>query len=115
MQNNEEINRLKNLVQNLLDEAKKQGASSAEAGLSVDNGLSVNARLGEVETIEHHCDQSLGVTVYFAKKKGSASTYDLSSDSIYSFASSLIKSSLATETVIPKDSWSKGGSEFQSL
>ena len=82
MQNHEEINRLKNLVQNLLDEAKKQGASSAEASLSVDNGLSVNARLGEVETIEHHCDQSLGVTVYFGKKKGSASTNDFSPDSI---------------------------------
>ena len=82
MQNHEEINRLKNLVQDLLDESKKQGASSAEAGLSVDNGLSVTARLGEVETIEHHCDQSLGVTVYIGKKKGSASTNDFSTDSI---------------------------------
>lgn len=82
MQNHQEINRLKNLVQDLLDESKKQGVSSAEAGLSVDNGLSVTARLGEVETIEHHCDQSLGVTVYRGQKKGSASTNDLSSDSI---------------------------------
>ncbi len=82
MQNNQEINRLKNLVQDLLDESKKQGATAAEAGLSVDHGLSVNARLGEVETIEHHCDQGLGVTVYIGKKKGSASTNDLSSDSI---------------------------------
>jgi PmbA protein len=82
VQNQEEINRLKNLIQDLLDESKKQGASSAEAGLSVDNGLSVTARLGEVETIEHHCDQSLGVTVYIGQKKGSASTNDFSSDSI---------------------------------
>ena len=82
MQNHEEINRLKNLVQELLDESKKQGATSAEAGLSIDNGLSVNARLGEVETIEHHCDQSLGVTVYIGKKKGSASTNDFSADSV---------------------------------
>jgi len=78
----EEIARLKNLVQDLLDEAKKQGASSAEAGLSIDNGLSVNARLGEVETIEHHCDQSLGVTVYIGHKKGSASSNDFSTNSI---------------------------------
>ena len=82
MQNQEEINRLKTIVQELLDESKKQGASSASAGLSVDNGLSVTARLGEVETIEHHCDQSLGVTVYIGKKKGSASTNDLSSSSV---------------------------------
>ncbi|MCK5831226.1 MAG: metalloprotease PmbA [Methylococcales bacterium] len=82
MQNQEEINRLKNLVQDLLDESKKQGSTSAEAGLSVDNGLSVTARLGEVETIEHHCDQGLSITVYIGKKKGSASTNDFSSNSI---------------------------------
>ncbi len=82
MQNQEEINRLKNIVEDLLDESKKYGATSVEAGVSVDNGLSVTARLGEVETIEHHCDQSLGVTVYLGKKKGSASTNDFSLDSI---------------------------------
>jgi PmbA protein len=79
---NEEINQLKNLVQDLLDESKKQGATSAEAGLSIDSGLSATARLGEVETIEHHCDQGLGITVYIGKKKGSASTNDFSPNSI---------------------------------
>ncbi|SJM90604.1 peptidase required for the maturation and secretion of the antibiotic peptide MccB17 [Crenothrix polyspora] len=78
MQNQEQINQLKNIVQDLLDEAKKQGASAAEAGLSQETGLSVNARLGDVETIEHHCDQGLGITVYFGQRKGSASTSDLS-------------------------------------
>jgi len=82
VQNHEQINHLKNIVQDLLDEAKKQGASSAEAGLSQESGLSVSARLGEVETIEYHCDQGLGITVYFGKRKGSASTTDLSPDSI---------------------------------
>lgn len=82
MHNEEQISRLKNTVQNLLDEAIKQGASAAEAGLSQENGLSVSARLGEVETIEHHCDQGLGITVYFDQRKGSASTTDLSPESI---------------------------------
>ncbi len=82
MQNQEQLDRLKNTVQELLDEAKKQGASAAEAGLSQENGLSVSVRLGEVETIEHHCDQGLGITVYFGQRKGSASTTDLSSESI---------------------------------
>ncbi len=82
MQNQEEINRLKNIVQDLLDEAKSQGASAAEAGLSQENGLSVSARLGEVETIEHHCGQGLGITVYFGQHKGSSSTSDLSPASI---------------------------------
>jgi PmbA protein len=82
VQNQEEIKRLKNIVQQLLDEAKEQGASAAEAGLSQENGLSVSARLGEVETIEHHCGQGLGITVYFDQRKGSSSTTDLSPESI---------------------------------
>ncbi|WP_426992268.1 metalloprotease PmbA [Methylomonas sp. CM2] len=82
MQNQKEINRLKDVVQQLLDEAKRQGADAAEAGFSIDNGLSVSARLGEVETIEYHCDQGIGVTVYFGKQKGSASTNDISAASL---------------------------------
>ena len=82
MQNQDEIKRLKDVVQQLLDEAKQQGASAAEAAFSVDNGLSVSARLGDVETIEYHCDQGIGVTVYFGQKKGSASTNDVSPDSL---------------------------------
>lgn len=66
----------------MLDEAQQQGASSAEAAFSVDNGLSVTARLGDVETIEYHCDQGIGVTVYFGQQKGSASTNDVSPASL---------------------------------
>jgi PmbA protein len=82
VQNQEQISQLKNTVQDILDEAAKQGASAAEAGLSQENGLSVSVRLGDVETIEHHCGQGLGVTVYFGQRKGSASTTDLSPASI---------------------------------
>lgn len=82
MQTQEEISRLKTIVQSILDEAKSQGASAAEAGLSQEKGLSVTARLGDVETIEHHRDQGLGVTVYFGQRKGSASSTDLSPESI---------------------------------
>ncbi|MFZ2449612.1 MAG: metalloprotease PmbA [Methylovulum miyakonense] len=82
MQPQEQINELKNIVQSLLDEATRQGATAAEAGLSQENGLSVSVRLGDVETIEHHCDQGLGITVYFGQRKGSASTNDLSPEAI---------------------------------
>jgi PmbA protein len=82
VQNQEQLDYLKSTVQELLDEAKKQGASAAEAGLSQEKGLSVSVRLGDVETIEHHCDQGLGITVYFGQRKGSASTTDLSVESI---------------------------------
>lgn len=82
MQNQDEIERLKDVVRDLLQEAKRQGASAAEAGLTIDDGLSVTARLGAVETIEYHCSQGLGVTVYMGQRKGSASSTDLSSASI---------------------------------
>ncbi|MGI9245428.1 MAG: metalloprotease PmbA [Steroidobacteraceae bacterium] len=66
------------LVELALGEAKVLGASQADAGISMDVGLSVSARLGEVETIEYQRDRGMGVTVYFGTRKGSASTADLS-------------------------------------
>ncbi|MCU7906716.1 MAG: metalloprotease PmbA [Candidatus Thiodiazotropha sp. (ex Epidulcina cf. delphinae)] len=69
---------LQQRVEDLLGEAKRQGASAAEAGVSSDAGLSLTVRLGETETIEHTRDNGLGVTVYFGRRKGAASTSDLS-------------------------------------
>jgi PmbA protein len=73
-----QLDQLKQIVADLLTEAKQQGASAAEAGVSADRGLDVTVRLGEVETVEHTSDHGLGVTVYFGQRKGSASTTDLS-------------------------------------
>ncbi|MEW8205423.1 MAG: metalloprotease PmbA [Candidatus Thiodiazotropha taylori] len=73
---------LQESVEELLQEAKRQGASAAEAAVSSDAGLSVTVRLGETETIEHTRDNGLGVTVYFGHRKGSASTSDLSPQAI---------------------------------
>ena len=75
---NSNIEQLEQAVADLLAEAKRLGASAADAAVSSSAGLSVTVRLGEVETIEHNRDQGLGVTVYFGQRKGSASTTDLS-------------------------------------
>jgi PmbA protein len=74
--------RLEQLVDDLLSEAKRQGASAAEAGVSSDSGLSLTVRMGAPETIEHTRDNGLGVTVYFGHRKGSASTSDLSPQAV---------------------------------
>jgi PmbA protein len=66
------------LVELALEEARSLGASQAEAAVSVDVGLSVSVRLGEVDTVEYQRDRGMGVTVYFGTRKGSASTADLS-------------------------------------
>jgi PmbA protein len=73
-----QLSQLESLVADCLEEASRQGATGAEAGVSVESGLSVTARLGEVETVEHHRSRGLGLTVYIGRRKGSASTSDLS-------------------------------------
>ena len=73
-----QLDHLKNLVNDCLAEARIQGASDAEVGINIESGLSVTARLGDVETIEHHRSHGLGLTVYLGQRKGSASTSNLS-------------------------------------
>jgi len=70
--------RLEATIEDLLKEAKRRGATAAEAVVSGSAGLEVAVRLGEVETVEHTRDNGLGITVYFGQRKGSASTSDLS-------------------------------------
>jgi PmbA protein len=73
---------LKSIIERALEEARARGASQAEAAVSQDTGLSVGVRLGEVETLEHQRDRSMGITVYFGHRKGSASTADFSLDAV---------------------------------
>ena len=68
---------LKNIVADALAMARDAGATQAEAGLSVSQGLSVATRMGSVETIEHQQDNGLGISVYIGGHKGSASTSNL--------------------------------------
>lgn len=77
-----DADKLTTVVDDLIREARSQGASAAEAGLSAESGLSVTVRMGEVETIEHNRDKGLGITVFFGKKKGAASTSDYSAKAI---------------------------------
>ena len=65
-----------------LEEARRQGASQCEADASLSQGLAVSVRLREVDTIEYQRDRGLGVTVYFGKRKGSASTADLTAEAV---------------------------------
>ena len=76
------IPELKDVVSRALDSARRAGATQAEADASLQQGLSVSVRLGEVETVEYQRDRALGITVYFGHRKGSASTGDLSAQSV---------------------------------
>ena len=72
-----QISQVKDAVAEVLELAKKLGATSAEAAMSSTSGLSVSTRMGEVETIEFNQDGGLGISVYVGNNKGSASTADL--------------------------------------
>jgi PmbA protein len=77
-----QLARLQQKIEDLLAEAKRRGASAAEAAVSNNTGLEVAVRLGEVETVEHTRDHGLWISVYFGQRKGSASTSDLSMGAI---------------------------------
>lgn len=76
------LDMLADLSQRLLLRAKAHGASQAEVSCSEERGLSVNVRMGAVETVESTRDRGIGVTVYFGRRKGSASTADLREESL---------------------------------
>jgi len=65
-----------NLIEQILKEAKSQGATSAEVDIGTGAGLSVTVRMGEVEKIEHERDKGLTITVYIDHRKGNSSTSD---------------------------------------
>lgn len=73
---------LAEVAESALSRARAAGADQAEVGVSEDRGLSVTARMREIETIEFQDDRSFGITVYIDRCKGSASTSDFSRDAI---------------------------------
>ncbi|KAA0014223.1 metalloprotease PmbA [Billgrantia pellis] len=62
--------------------ARRLGADACEVGASVDQGIGISVREGEVETVELSRDQGIAVTVYLDGHKGSASSTDASEASI---------------------------------
>jgi PmbA protein len=73
---------LEDIVELVLNEARKCGAEQAEAAASHDIGLSVTARLGDVENLEYTNDRGVGITIYMGSRKGSASTSDFNPDAL---------------------------------
>jgi PmbA protein len=84
------------LIEGILTEAKKLGATSAEVGVSKQCGLSVNVRNNDVETIEFNRDCGFGITVFIGNRKGNASTSDTNMNAIKSAVEAAI--SIAKQT-----------------
>ncbi|MGI4840707.1 MAG: metalloprotease PmbA [Janthinobacterium lividum] len=73
---------LQEQVEQIIAEAKRQGASACEVAVSLEQGLSTSVRQREVETVEFNRDQGFGITLYVGQRKGSASTSASGPDAI---------------------------------
>ena len=77
-----ELDLLEGHVRDALRLASKAGADQAEVSAHTHQGLSVQARLGEVETLERMQDRGLSITVFLGKRKGYATSADLRKQTI---------------------------------
>ena len=75
-------NQFQEIIEFMLAEAGRRGASDAIAEVSEGQGLAVTIRKGEVETIEQSLDKQVGVTVFLGHRRGNASTSDFSQASL---------------------------------
>ena len=76
------LDTLRQIAVDLLRQAAGQGASACAIDVSEGYGQTAVVRKGEVDTIEHNRDKSIGVTAYLGQRKGFASSSDFSSKAL---------------------------------
>ena len=69
---------LRQLMNSVLDLARKEGATDVAVAVNNDRGFSVDVRMGQVETVAFSEDKGVGLTVYIGHRKGGASSTDTS-------------------------------------
>jgi PmbA protein len=67
-----------NLSDRILEMVKQKGATSAKLSIGNSQGVSVEVRQQQVESLEFNRDKGLSLTVYKGQQKGTASTTDFS-------------------------------------
>ena len=73
---------LEKTAQLAIELLKKYQVSDYEIVLESSSGVSTAVRLGKVETLQYHLDQNFEINVFFGKKKGHASSVDVSKNSL---------------------------------
>src|SRR5271154_4630503 len=92
---------LKSLAAEVVERARKAGATDAEAVVSEGDEFSVSVRLGEVETLQESGSRGLGLRVFVGQRSASASTSDLTPDGI----TQLVSGAMALAQVTEEDSF----------
>ena len=89
------------ILSDLLGKAKKAGADAADALLIESTGLSVNKRLGQLESVERSESADLGLRIFVGKCQAMVSTGDLSSESL----DRLIENGLKIAKSVPENAY----------
>lgn len=77
-----DLSSLQKISNDILQEAKRLGASQAELSIALNKGFSVSAREGDVETVEYKQDKLIEINVLFGKRTGSASISDVRPEAV---------------------------------
>ena len=77
-------NDLMNLMEDILTYGKSIGADGIQSFLAVENGFNVNIRNSDVETLEHHQEKGLDITIFHRQQTGRATTSDFSKAAVRS-------------------------------
>ncbi len=78
----EHLSQLQQQAEQIIAEAKRQGATACEVAVSLQQGLDASVRQGEVESIEFTKDQGFSISLYCGQRKGSASTSEAGDEAI---------------------------------
>src|SRR5262249_22622849 len=70
------------LLTDVLEQARKRGATAADAFVVEDQAFSAQVRLGQVDTVKHAREQHVALRVFVGHSVASASTSDLSRESL---------------------------------
>jgi PmbA protein len=73
---------MQELLADLLQQATRRGATSADAFVVADQSFSAQVRLGQVDTVKHAREQHMALRVFVGKSVAAASTSDLSPESV---------------------------------
>ena len=70
------------IIDFVLSQSKKMGATDAEADIGAGIGLSANVRKGVIDKLEYENEKGLSITLYINGKKGSASSSDFGDNAL---------------------------------
>ena len=76
---------LQEIVTDILEQAKRNGATAAEVSASINQNLSVSVRMGDIDILEHGCEQGLCLTVYLGQRTGNTQTSSFAAADIAKF------------------------------